>query len=129
MRRFATLRLLFALLTVLAVSTDTAMKVVHGIEHAHERSHTAAAQPQVSGGVQITAAVTVPDGDGEHGSLHAGAPASVPLQLGALLLAAPVMVPPAAVVVRVASVPAPVALARRPSADRAPARLRAPPVG
>jgi hypothetical protein len=130
MRRFVALRLLFALLALLTVSTDTAMKLMHGIEHMHERSHAMGAQPPVTSGEHVAGVVTVPDDEGEHGALHAGAPAGVPLQPGALLPpAVPVTVPPAVVVVRVASVPAPVARARPPSADRAPARLRAPPVG
>ncbi len=129
MRRFAAVRLLFALLAVMAVSTDTAIKLAHGIEHAHERSHSAAGQPRVAGAQQVTSTLTGPDGDGDHEVLHGGPPATTPLQLDALIAAPPLTVRTAAVVVRAASVPAPSALARPPSADRAPARPRAPPVG
>jgi hypothetical protein len=139
MRRFAVTRLLFALLAMLAVSADTAVKLAHGIEHAHEESHALEHAQVDRGGLVVVVATGVrtavtasapPTHDGDHELLHAALPAGLPFELGALVTAAaPVAVSLALVPARRLSPPAPVTLARPPSPDRAPARLRAPPVG
>ncbi len=135
MRRLVITRLLFALLAFVALSSDTATKLLHGVTHWREASERNAApvtnHDAVRGGGAAEdppRSLEVPDIDADHGALHGMASVNLPLTLPLVLASTiwlAVVLDPAAT----ANLPAFVPDAGYPSARARPRQPRAPPLG
>ena len=135
MPRVAAFRFLITLLAFVAISMDTATKVLHGVAHQREAYEHAVHQGALHYNPHIAdaasrheSAVESPDADADHGALHNAASARVVLKVQAALPSAH-QVWVAASVALTPVAPFRVVQPRPPSALARPTQPRAPPLG
>jgi hypothetical protein len=135
MRRLVITRLLFALLALVALSSDTATKLLHGVTHSREASERNAAAVANHDAVRDVGAaedpprsLEVPDIDADHGALHGMASVSLRPMLP-LVLASTVRIAVVLNHTATANVPSFVPHWGPPSARAQPRQPRAPPLG